>query len=81
MYGLFTGRSQAAVCSVDGLLYVFGGTDSWNCFSSVEVYNPATNHWSFVAPMSQARRGATATVYNGRCSLISRLYLAGQVCR
>ena len=60
------GRSQAAVCSNRGLLYVFGGTDSWNCYNTVEVYDRQKNVWRFVASMSQARRGAAAVNYRGQ---------------
>lgn len=59
------GRSQAAVCSHKGLLYAFGGTDSWNCYNTVEVYDRQMNVWRFVASMSQARRGAAAVNYRG----------------
>ena len=36
-------RNQAGVCSFNNHIYVAGGTDSWNCLSSVEVYDPKTD--------------------------------------
>jgi len=65
-----SGRSQAAVCSYKGQLYAFGGTDSWNCYSSAEIYNPSTNSWRFATRMSQARRGAAVAVFNGKQCLM-----------
>ena len=60
------GWSQCAVCSNRGLLYIFGGTDSWSCSSTVEVYDPNTNKWSFLPQMSQARHGAAAIIFKGK---------------
>ena len=36
-------RNQAGVCSHNNHIYVAGGTDSWNCLSTVEVYDPKTD--------------------------------------
>ena len=38
-------------------LYAVGGHDSTRDLSSVECYDPSTNVWSVVAPMSTARAG------------------------
>jgi N-acetylneuraminic acid mutarotase len=37
------GHSEASLVEVDGLLYLIAGQET----SSVEIYNPATNGWSF----------------------------------
>ena len=36
-------RNQAGCCSHNNHIYVAGGTDSWNCLSTVEVYDPKTD--------------------------------------
>lgn len=62
---LFPGRHQAAVCELDGFMYVIGGAESWNCLNTVERYNPDNNTWTLVAPMNVARRGAAVAVHAG----------------
>lgn len=62
---LCAGRHQAAVCELDGYMYVIGGAESWNCLNSVERYNPENNTWTLVAPMNVARRGAGVGIYAG----------------
>lgn len=59
------GRHQAAVCELEGFMYVAGGAESWNCLNSVERYNPDNNTWTLVAPMNVARRGAGIAVHAG----------------
>uniref|UniRef100_A0A673K7G0 Influenza virus NS1A-binding protein homolog A-like n=1 Tax=Sinocyclocheilus rhinocerous TaxID=307959 RepID=A0A673K7G0_9TELE len=59
-------RHQAAVCELDGFMYVIGGAESWNCLNSVECYNPENNIWTLVAPMNIARRGAGVAVHEGK---------------
>ncbi|KAJ0065492.1 hypothetical protein NL108_012447, partial [Boleophthalmus pectinirostris] len=56
-------RHQAAVCELEGFMYVIGGAESWNCLNSVERYNPENNTWTLVAPMNVARRGAGVAVH------------------
>lgn len=63
---LCLGRHQAAVCELNGFVYVIGGAESWNCLNSVERYNPENNTWTLVAPMNVARRGAGVAVYEGK---------------
>lgn len=67
---LCLGRHQAAVCELNGFVYVIGGAESWNCLNSVERYNPANNTWTLVAPMNVARRGAGVVVYEGNWRLV-----------
>lgn len=64
----FIGRHQAAVCELEGFMYVIGGAESWNCLNSVERYNPENNTWTLVAPMNIARRGAGVAVHEGKQS-------------
>ena len=52
--------------SLDGKLYVIGGYDGKKCMDSVERYNPATNEWVFVAPMSVRRRGCVTVIFQDR---------------
>ncbi len=58
--------AQAMAVGVDGLIYVIGGaTDAFNsgdAFSSVSVYDPATDAWSAAASMDNARKYLGATV-------------------
>uniref|UniRef100_A0A673GM56 Influenza virus NS1A-binding protein homolog B-like n=1 Tax=Sinocyclocheilus rhinocerous TaxID=307959 RepID=A0A673GM56_9TELE len=63
-------RHQAAVCELNGFVYVIGGAESWNCLNSVERYNPANNTWTLVAPMNVARRGAGVVVYEGKLFVV-----------
>lgn len=62
-------RHQAAVCELDGFMYVIGGAESWNCLNTVERYNPENNTWTLISPMNVARRGAGVAVYAGKTLL------------
>jgi len=42
-----------------------GGFDGVNRQNTAERYNPLTNQWSLIAPMSQQRSDASATTLNG----------------
>lgn len=66
IYWSFSGRHQAAVCELEGFMYVIGGAESWNCLNTVERYNPENNTWTLVAPMNVARRGAGVVVHAGK---------------
>ncbi len=62
--------AHAMVVGVDGLLYVVGGSsDGYNsgadAFSTVQVYDPASNQWSAAPDMSSARKYLGATVTPG----------------
>ena len=41
-----TGRSQAAVCTWQGKIYVVGGCDAWHCTNTMVVYDPQTEEQS-----------------------------------
>lgn len=66
----FSGRHQAAVCELEGFMYVIGGAESWNCLNTVERYNPENNTWTIIAPMNVARRGAGVSVHAGRLTTV-----------
>ena len=61
-----SGRYQAGVCSMDGLVFAAGGCDAWNCLSSVEVYDPQTDLWTYAKGMITARRGCGLSFFNGK---------------
>jgi uncharacterized protein YqgV (UPF0045/DUF77 family) len=59
--------AHAMVLGVDGLVYVVGGSISGSntgasAFSTVVAYDPATDEWSQVAEMNNARKYLGATV-------------------
>ena len=61
-------RSELAVAVLRGKLYAvggFGGPEDED-LSSVERYDPATNTWEAVAPMSIARDGHGTAVFGGK---------------
>src|SRR3989338_8956566 len=49
---MFSPRSSAGVAESAGLIYVIGGIGGGTYTNTVEAYNPATNTWSWLAPMS-----------------------------
>ena len=46
----------------DGRVFVTGGDDSFNIFSSAELYDPATRTWTATGSLGNARRQHTATL-------------------
>jgi hypothetical protein len=67
-------RSHMAAAVIDGLLYVVGGMqfDAFDGMTTLaEVYNPATDTWSTIAPMPNARYAMAAGAIDGV------LYVAG----
>jgi N-acetylneuraminic acid mutarotase len=53
-----TARVYLAAATVNGVIYAAGGLPgSFTDLNTVEAYNPATDSWSTVAPMSIARGG------------------------
>ena len=51
---------------------MIGGNDGTSFLNSCERYNPLTNKWSYVPPMSRPRAGIGAAVVDGI------LYVAGK---
>jgi len=58
-------RQQLGVGVLDGKAYAVGGSDGSLRLSSVECFDPSTNFWSFVAPMSTCRSGVGVGVLGG----------------
>ena len=59
-------RYCMGVSSLGGLLYIVGGrSPRAGTLSSVQRYDPASNSWSTVAPMSTARTLCSAFVVDG----------------
>lgn len=55
-------RCYFGAAAVGGKLFAVGGVDEKLTFlSSVECYDPSTNEWSFVTPMSGKRPAAAVT--------------------
>ena len=69
---LKTKRWKCGLCVLNGHLYAIGGMDSptagfWGApLKSVERYFPATDEWTPVAPMNEARFGSAVTAYQGK---------------
>ena len=67
-----TARMHHSLASLNGMVYAIGGQDGNNkVLNTVECYNPKTDNWFFVKPMSEARL-AVATGVIG-----DKLYTAG----
>lgn len=59
-----------AAATVDGKIYVIGGgtgdlTEDWDVFSSVHVYDPASDNWDTATDMPTARSGLGVSVVDG----------------
>lgn len=63
---LFLVRSQLGVCTLGGKIYAVGGTSTWSCVNSVEVYDPDLNEWTAAPSMKTNRRAAGVCVHNGK---------------
>ena len=61
------------VAEVGNSLFVIGGNDGTSFLNSCERYDPLTNKWSYVPPMSRPRAGIGAAVVDGI------LYVAGDI--
>ena len=46
-------------------LYAVGGRDGSSCLRSVECFDPHTNRWTIVAPMTKRRGGVGVAVAHG----------------
>ena len=66
---LLTARFQASVCAYKGSLIAVGGTDTWACLNSVEMYHPSSNVWTCIASLGTMRRGAGIDVVGGKFTI------------
>ncbi|HVF48194.1 MAG TPA: kelch repeat-containing protein [Pyrinomonadaceae bacterium] len=62
-----TARCHSAVVAHNGLIYVFGGTNTNGSirYSALEIYDPSTDAWKTGAPMPTGRNFAGAAVLGG----------------
>lgn len=58
-------RCSAGVAVLDGKLYAVGGRDGASCLRTVECYDPHTNKWTSVAPLTRRRGSVGVAVANG----------------
>ena len=71
-----TARSAVAWGTYKGRIYVAGGEERsggpWQrTFRAVEAYDPRTNTWSSLPPMTFPRHGLAGDIVNGRFHLVS----------
>ena len=59
-------RAYCGLVSVGSYLYAIGGYNDTSWLRSVERFDPLTNRWTMLTPMSTARSAFGATVWNGR---------------
>jgi N-acetylneuraminic acid mutarotase len=58
-------RDDVAAGSVNGIVYVIGGSDFGGYSARLDAYDPASNSWSPRTPMRDPRDGPTVAVANG----------------
>ncbi|MBN1784464.1 MAG: hypothetical protein JW815_01850 [Candidatus Bathyarchaeota archaeon] len=61
-----TARSGLGVAVVDGKIYVMGGSNYLDRFSTNEMYNPATNIWTTKTPMPTPRSSFGISVVDNK---------------
>src|SRR5205814_1548276 len=57
-------RKNHATAAVGGRIYMLGGDDNFNIFSSVEAYDPGTDTWSPRSPLPTRRTFPSAAIVN-----------------
>jgi kelch-like protein 17 (actinfilin)/kelch-like protein 20 len=74
-------RNKAGAAVLNGRLYVAGGssgnTVTSNHLRSVERYDPSTNSWETVAPMSTTRRGFVVAELDGKLYAVGGIVEGG----
>lgn len=58
-------RKYSGVAVMGGRVFVFGGCDGSTTHTSVEVYDPGMDQWTFVAPLLCPRSGMGVVVLHG----------------
>lgn len=66
-------RCYVSVSELDGKIYALGGYDGQNRQNTAERYDPKTNQWTMIAPMSVQRSDANA------CTLNGKVYITGEL--
>lgn len=59
-----TRRLGVAVAVLGGFLYAIGGSDGQTPLNTVERFDPRSNKWTIVAPMSTRRKHLGCAVFN-----------------
>ena len=70
-----TYRWGADCASLDGHVYIVGGSDDTSRLNSVERYDITRDQWSAVPPMSSARNGVGVTAVAGKHIVRTRVVL------
>jgi N-acetylneuraminic acid mutarotase len=63
-------RTRASAATVNGKIYVIGGTDDVVDLDEVQLYDPSSDKWTAKTPMPTARSGSAVAVVNGRIYVI-----------
>ncbi|XP_021937601.1 kelch-like protein 10 [Zootermopsis nevadensis] len=58
-------RLSASAAVLNDKIYVAGGNNCNGFLNSVEVYNPDTDQWTFVAPMHSGRSNFSCVAFHG----------------
>ncbi|XP_021942047.1 kelch-like protein 10 [Zootermopsis nevadensis] len=58
-------RCNASAAVLNDKIYIAGASNGYDSFNSVEVYDPDTNRWTYVAPMHSERAGHSCIVFRG----------------
>lgn len=58
-------RCSAGISVLGGKLYAVGGRDGASCLRTVECYDPHTNKWTMIAPLTRRRGGVGVAVASG----------------
>lgn len=66
-------RRSFGICVYNGKVYAIGGNDGTRDLNTVEVYDPQTNLWAYVAPMIHRRMFCSAVVVSGKIIVIGIL--------
>ena len=67
-------QTLAAVTGADGQIYAIGGEFRFASVNTAEAYNPGTNSWNPVNPMTTPRRQLAAAVGKD-----ARIYAVGGI--
>lgn len=63
---MLTARDRPAAVGLNGKMYVFGGQGPTGDLDSMEIYDPATDSWSYGPAMPSARHPASAVALDGK---------------